>query len=99
MSLFIYLAVIAIAVVACVRAYHSVALLERDPEAWEKLQQSEDAKRRRRQEAVGKAARSAVRLVLRWLKKDGSCQESEVRTQTPERRHDAVLGDRQTTPR
>jgi hypothetical protein len=64
----IILLVIAVTVVNCFKAYQSVRLLEKDPEAWSRLQQAEDEKRRRRQEMLGKAILAGWRLL--WGKKE-----------------------------
>ena len=40
----IVLVVIAATVVTCFKAYQSVKLLEKDPEAWSRMQQAEDGK-------------------------------------------------------
>lgn len=62
-------AVIAWAAVACVKAYCSARLLEKDAAAWERLQQAEEQKRRQRQETLGHAALNAVRWASRLLNK------------------------------
>jgi hypothetical protein len=63
MTVLIVLLVVAITVVNCFKAYHSVKLLEKDPEAWSRLQQAEDEKHRRRQEMLGKAILAGWRLL------------------------------------
>ncbi len=54
----LFLLVIGLIVLSCFNA-----------EAWERLQQVEDEKRRRRQEALGKATLHGVRTVWGWIKK------------------------------
>jgi hypothetical protein len=63
MTVLIVLLVIAVTVVTCFKAYHSAKLLEKDPEAWSRLQQAEDEKRRRRQDMIGKAMVAGWRLL------------------------------------
>jgi len=65
----LFLLVIGLIVLSCFKAYYSAKLLEKDAEAWERLQQVEDEKRRRRQEALGKATLHGVRTVWGWIKK------------------------------
>ncbi len=62
---------------ACWKAYWSVKLLERDPQAWEKHQQVEDEKRRRRQQTLGNATTRAVNLVRGWLGKESDAEPEE----------------------
>jgi hypothetical protein len=45
--------VVAVTVVTCFKAYHNTKLLEKDPEAWSRLQAVEDEKRRRREAMIG----------------------------------------------
>lgn len=54
------------AVVACVKAIVATRLLEKNPEAWEKLQEAEDFKRRQRQAAMGNAAVGGFRFLC-WV--------------------------------
>jgi hypothetical protein len=56
--------VIAVTVVNCFKAYQSARLLETDPEAWSRLQQAEDEKRRRRQDMLGKAILAGWRMLF-----------------------------------
>ncbi len=70
----IVLMVIAATVVTCFKAYQSVKLLEKDPEAWSRMQQAEDEKRRRRQDMLGKAILAGWRLL--FGKKDGGGEET-----------------------
>ncbi len=70
----IVLVVIAVTVVACFKAYQSVKLLEKDSEAWSRMQQAEDEKRRRRQEMLGKAILAGWRLLCG--KKDDGGEEA-----------------------
>jgi hypothetical protein len=60
--------VVGVVVLACFKAYHSVKLLEKDPEAWERLQKVEEEKRRRRQEVLGKVLLNGTRTAWGWLK-------------------------------
>jgi hypothetical protein len=66
----IVLVVIAVTVVNCFKAYQSARLLEKDSEAWSRLQQAEDEKRRRRQEMLGKAILGGWRMLC-GSKEDG----------------------------
>jgi hypothetical protein len=61
----VLIAIIAVLLVAlqAIKAVAAVRLLERDPEAWEKLQEQEDKRRRQRQEAIGKALLAVGRFV------------------------------------
>jgi hypothetical protein len=65
----IFLAIVGFFVLACWRAYHSVQLRERDPDAWEKDQAFADHRRRQRQMALGKATETGVRMVRGWVSK------------------------------
>lgn len=71
MTPLIVLGVIGFFALACFRAYQSAKLLERDAEAWERQQQFEDEKRRRRQQALGSVTTKGVNIVKSWLKKEG----------------------------
>ena len=59
----IVLVVTAATAVNCFKAYQSVKLLEKDPEAWSRMEQAEDEKRRRRQDMLGKAILAGWRLL------------------------------------
>jgi len=62
------LLVVAVTVVTCFKAYHSVKLLEKDRDAWTRMQQAEEEKRRRRREMIGKAIIACWRML--WGKKE-----------------------------
>jgi hypothetical protein len=68
--------VIGFVVVTCFKAYHSVKLLEKDPEAWSRLQQAEDEKRRLRQEMIGKVLVGGWRMLC-GNKEDGTEQHEK----------------------
>jgi len=69
MKEFMLLAAAGFILLSCFKAYQSVKLLEKDQGAWERLQQTEDEKRRRRQEAIGKALVYAVNFVSSLVNK------------------------------
>jgi hypothetical protein len=55
--------VIAWTLATCFKAYQSAKLLEKDPEAWSRLQQAEDEKRRWRQRMIGQAILAGWRML------------------------------------
>ena len=67
--------VIGVVVVVCFKAYHSVKLLEKDPEAFERLRGVEEERNRRRQEVLGKTLLAISRSVSGWIK--GKAEKSE----------------------
>jgi hypothetical protein len=73
----IVLLVIAVTVVNCFKAYQSVRLLEKDPEAWSRLQQAEDEKRRRRQDMLGKTLAGGWRMLCGYKDDGGEEDEKE----------------------
>ena len=75
----IVLVVIAATVVTCFKAYHSTKLLEKDPEAWSRLQQAEEDKRRRRQAMIGKAVVAGWGLLF-GRKQEGGEEPAKKRT-------------------
>jgi hypothetical protein len=65
MTLLFVSVVIAVTVVKCFKAYYSTKLLEINPEAWSRLQEAEDEKRRRRETMIGNV------LVAGWRRLRG----------------------------
>ena len=63
MAGFLLLMILGLTVVNCVKALSSVRLLEKNPDAWSRLQQAEDEKRRRRQEILGRTILGGWRLL------------------------------------
>jgi hypothetical protein len=72
--------VVGCVVVACFKAYHSAKLLEKDADAWERLQKVEEEKRRRRQEIAGKALLAGSRTVWGWVKGKPEKKDGEERS-------------------
>lgn len=81
MTVFMVLVVIAVTVVTCFKAYHSTRLLEKDPEAWSRLQQAEDEQRRRRQTMIGNALVAGWRMLAG--NKEGGEEEHEKKAARP----------------
>jgi hypothetical protein len=54
----------------CIKAAMGVRLLEKDPEAWEKLVLAERERVRCRQEALGKTLLQVIRFVSSFSKKN-----------------------------
>jgi hypothetical protein len=75
MTTILVVIVIGCVVVTCFKAYYSARLLEKDPEAWSRLQQAEDEKRRQRQTMIGKALVFGWRTLCRNT--EGSREEQE----------------------
>jgi hypothetical protein len=70
MTTYPLLVVLAMAAVACVKAYYAETLAQKDPEAFARWDQAENERRRRRQELLGKAIVGGVNTIKGWFRNE-----------------------------